>query len=294
MQDLQSRKDIEKISMEILKQSKALDKFPTRVDLIVQHAELVFDNNIDLSKIDKNFIAKFSAGFTRFWDSVRGLLDREDKVIYVDQSQLPVRQNFVKLHEAGHHVLPWQSSVMKYMDTDETLNHAAKEEFEAEANLFASTTLFQLDRFTSMIDRMDLSISTGLNVGKVFGASTHATLRRMTLESKKRCALIVLETRQERSKKAFKECFVRDAFMSAGFRKEFGNLRLPDSFNTSDIFTIDYLYRRLKENGEITLNTNAGSADFEYHFWKNSYNGFVFLFPKGEKNKVRTHIHFTT
>ena len=44
---IQSIKDIEKISLEILKDSKSLDVFPTPIDRIVSYVDLKVSSNID-------------------------------------------------------------------------------------------------------------------------------------------------------------------------------------------------------------------------------------------------------
>jgi hypothetical protein len=58
MADLPSKKDIDKISLEILKGSKSLDVFPTSVDKIVAYSELIVRNDIDVSKIHEGYFAK--------------------------------------------------------------------------------------------------------------------------------------------------------------------------------------------------------------------------------------------
>jgi hypothetical protein len=48
MLEQHTRKDIEKISYEILRGSKSLDIFPTPVDKIVEYAELVVRKDVDV------------------------------------------------------------------------------------------------------------------------------------------------------------------------------------------------------------------------------------------------------
>lgn len=293
MVDLSSKKDIEQISMDILKQSKALDVFPTPVDKIVHYSDLVFQGNVDLSQIDESFISKFSTGFADFWNKVRGFLDRKEKIIYLDKSQLITRQNFVKLHECGHQVLPWQKEIMEHLDNDETLSHNTKVEFEKEANYFSSITLFQHDRFYTELQKHNLSISAGMALGKTFGGSTHAALRRMVELSKKRCALLVLEKIVDAAKNQ-PFCSKKDLFQSQSFLKEFGTLGLPESYGYKWEFARDFLFKKkFHENGEITLKTQNGLTNFKYHFFDNSYNAFVFIFPEGETQKGKIRVVYS-
>ena len=290
MDDLHSKKDIENISLDILKQSKALDVFPTPVDKIVHFSDLIFEGTVDLSAVDQNFLSKVSPNFLQFWNSVRGFLDRKEKIIYLDLTQLPTRQSFVKLHECGHQILPWQKQTMQYMDNDQTLSPSTTEEFEREANYFASITLFQQDRFNREMEKHDLSLKAGMALGKQFGGSTHAALRKMVEESKKRCALLVLEKYKN---VAFNKplCSKKDLFQSKSFSAEFGELLLPDEFGFTWDFVKDFKFnKRLHEDGEITLNTKNGKTNFKYHFFDNTYNVFVFMFPEGERQKSKIKV----
>lgn len=287
-----SRQDIEKISFEILKQSKALDVFPTPVSKIVEYSDLVVSKGIDLSKVEHSFIEKASTQFSALIKNVRGILDRREKTIYLDLNQLPSRQTFVKLHEVGHHVLPWQEKSLSFLDDDETLDAETKIQFEAEANFFASTTLFQSDRFLEEMEKLPLSLNSPKYLAKHFGSSIHAALRRYVECSKNRCALIVLENISSKGK--FVKCQVRDVFYSGKFTKTFGDIGLPNELGYTWPFVQDYYFnRRYKTDGFLTLTTLNGEADFTYHFFNNGYNGFVFLFPIGEKKRSRTKIVIT-
>ena len=171
MNEVTSKNDIEKISYEILKGSKCFDIFPTPVDRIVEYTELVVHSGIDLSKIQPSYLSRATDALKRALNKVRGALDRKEKIIYLDSSIKASKKNFVKLHEVGHEVLPWQHSIYEALEEDDnTLNIETREEFEMEANLFASTTLFQCDRFYSEMDKLGLSINSSMQLAKQFGA----------------------------------------------------------------------------------------------------------------------------
>lgn len=293
MFDLPSKPDIERISMDLLKQSKALDVFPTPVDKIVNYANLHFESKVDLSLIDKSFLSKFSERvshkFLETMNLVRGFIDRREKIIYLDLSQNINRQNFVKLHEVGHDSLYWQKDILEYIDDDSTLDINTKEEFEAEVNYFPSLTLFQQDRFENEMKKLELGIKSPMHLAKMFGASNHAALRRYVECSNNRCALIVLEKNKGlNSHVLFPK---KDFFQSVKFQQTFGNIELPNEFGFTWKFAQDYYFgKRYHEEGEISFNTENGTIDFCYHFFNNTYNAFVFIFPHGEINKTRTKI----
>ncbi|MDD2305190.1 MAG: ImmA/IrrE family metallo-endopeptidase [Prolixibacteraceae bacterium] len=293
MIDLQSKADIDKISLDLLKQSKSIDIFPTPVDNLVKFANLHFENGLDLTQIDPSFLSQFSDIVSQKFISalglVRGFLDRREKTIYLDLNQNANRQNFIKLHEVGHDILPWQKDILDYLDDDDTLNPYTKEEFEAEANYFASTTLFQHDRFEHEMSKLELGIKTPMYLAKQFGASKHAALRKYIECNKNRCALLVLEKSVPSG--GLISCSKRDYFQSNKFTETFGNIDLPETFGYTWAFTKDYVFgKRFHEAGKITLQTQNGQNEFYYHFFNNTYNAFVFMFPIGEKNKVRTKI----
>lgn len=290
MTELPSSTDIEKISYDILKGSKAWGVFPTPVDKIVNYSELIINNQVDISSVHESYLDKATNALFKAISKVRGLLDRRKKMIYLDLSQLPTRRNFVKLHEVGHGVLPWQVKVHDVIDDDDdSLSPYVVDEFEAEANYFASVTLFQHDHFISELKKLNLCIESSLHLAKLFGGSIHATLRRYIQCSPKRCALLVLEKASGRD--SIRNCSKRGYFASSKFDETFGQIDWPDEFDSTWAFaTMYFLGRKGVIPGSITLQTANGYTDFNYQFFNNSYNGFVFLYPVGEKQTSRTRI----
>lgn len=294
-----TRKDIEEVSFDLLKQSKSLDVFPTPVDEIVKYSELVVDNKIDLSNIDKGFIESIKEKandslrvLQQGLENIRGLFDRSEKTIYISETRHLGRKNFVKLHETGHGVLPWQNAVIGAFDNSTTLNPDFEDQFEAEANYFASITLFQHNRYEREMKKVDFGLPGVVALSKKFGSSVHASFRNYIFKTNKRCSLLVLNPIQNEK---FNEpiCSKRNLFYSKEFLMEFGKIDFPNEFG----FTWDFIQRYLGKspfitNGEISLPlTNKEILDCNYHLFKNGYNVFVLFFPVGERNKrVRNRI----
>ena len=282
--------DIEKISMDILRGSKAFDIFPTPVDKIVDYTELVINKKADISIVHENYLKTAPAALFRALKKVRGLFDRKQKTIYLDLSQMPSRKKFVKLHETAHGVLPWQQKIHDLLaDDDDSLGAHVTEEFEAEANYFASVTLFQHDRFLDECRKLNLGIDAAMVLAKKFGASVHASLRRCVEQSSKRCALLVLEkSTLITSSPAFSK---RNFITSQRFQKAFGSVDIPDNFGLQWDFAKDFYYRKKGiVPGTVELITESGSQEFTYQFFNNSYNGFVLIYPAGEKQSSKTNI----
>ncbi len=149
----------------------------------------------------------------------------------------------------------------------------------------------------SIWDSLEVQAILGIFCKQVFplivpsltNASVHAALRRFVEYSKKRCALIVL-----------KDCtscgaLLRDVFQSPSFTKEFGEISFPPTMERVYPFIQDYcLDVRFKKDGAVSLPTKNGSINFTYHFFNNTYNAFVLLFPVGEKKSTRTKIILNT
>ena len=221
---------------------------------------------------------------------IRGFLDRREKVIYLDMDQISSRQNFVTLHETGHNVLPWQNKTLEFLDDDETLDPDTHEEFEQEANYFASVTLFQNDRFENHAKKFELGMPSVMQLSNHFGASAHATFRRYVEDSKFRCALLVLKNLSEKGK--IPNGDFRNAFHSESFLNNFGSIEWPENFGYKWEFIKDHLFlkKKWKTNGSINLKTLNGNVDFTYHYFDNTYNAFVLIFPRGENKPTKTKI----
>lgn len=277
---MHSLNDIDKISYDILKDSQSLNIFPTPVSRIISYCGLNIDSNIDIQSIHEDYIANGSELniLQKALAKVRGIYDRRYKKIYLDFSQHNFRKNFVTLHEAGHAVLPWQQSIHDVIeDDDDSLDYDIHEEFENEANYFASVTLFQHDTFEDKQKNLSTRIESAFELSKLFGASIHATLIRYVQHSAKRCALLVLENITPYHSPAM--CTKRDFFASRSFNEEFGELELPCNFGFKWEFTQHYYYRRKGiKTGKLSLKTISGNAQFLYQFFNNSYNAFVLIF----------------
>lgn len=291
-----TKNDINKISYELLKGSKSLGVYPTPVEKILQYSDFVLENNIDLLNIEHGFLENLKDKSLNTLQSglskIKGIFDRTEKTIYIDaglEKNLG-KKNFVQLHEIGHGVLNWQNDVMLYLDNDETLSLETEEQFEEEANYFASSTLFQQDRFNFEADKLKLGLSSVMALKQKFGASVHSTFRNYVLKSKNRCALLVLSPiHNSKGNKAL--CKKRNLFHSKSFLENFGELKLPKEFGFKWEFIKDFKFTRFKENGKMTFTSEEGELiDCSYHFFNNTYNSFVFIFPKGEKNKARTKV----
>lgn len=285
MIDDYTKKEIEKISFDLLTQSKSIDVFPTPVEKILNYTELKVDDRISNLDIHPSFLEKLRDESIKILqsglDKIKGIFDRDLKTIFVDESLKKNigKKNFVELHEIGHGVLPWQNKVIMALDNNETLNEDIEEQFEQEANYFASITLFQQDRFIEQASKMKVGLDSVLSLKRKFGASVHATFRNYVLNSDKTCALLVL-TPIDGAKWNEPICKLRNVFYSKEFYNKIGTLILPNQFGFKwDFVRLFKFKKKYVKNCKITVNTNEGEElTMNYHFFNNSYNVFIFLY----------------
>lgn len=282
--------EIEKVAFDLLKQSKSFGVFPTPVNQIVTYSELETHESNDLVALSKNYLGRASETLKKAVRKVKGALDRKEKIIYLDPSLHISSKRFVKLHEVGHETIPWQKAYYDYLEDDElTISLEPNDEFEAEANFFASASLFQLDRFEEESNKLSLELFSAIELARKFGGSIHASLRRYVEKSSKRCSLIVLKNPDINSM----SCKVRNYFQSSSFTKEFGRLSWSSSLGFNYSFVQDYVLNQRKpnRNGSFSIKLNGNEKHiFNYHYFSNSYNGFVLILPIGEVQPSRTKI----
>lgn len=291
MVEQHTQKDIDQIAYDLLKSSKSWGVFPTPVEKLVDFSELIYNKQIDVSQIHHGYLSKVTDSLLNALSKVRGLFDRTEKTFYLDQSLPDKKQNFVKLHEVGHGVLPWQNATTSFLDDDSTLDPNQTEQFEAEANYFASGSLFQLGIFENEMEKLEFGIKSAMALAKKFGGSNHAAIRRYVEKSDCRCALLVLKDITKRSEVA--RCNFRDYFQSATFTKQFGKINWPDEFGFTWDFVKDYYFKKkITCETAIILTTSAGSIPFCYDFFDTTHNAFVLIYPKGEKTGGKIKVSF--
>jgi len=283
------KNDIESVVLDALSKSNSLGVFPTPVDKILKYADLRVNSQVDLSAIPTNFFSKQGLLLKRGLAKIRGVLDRREKTIYLDLSQPLSRIKFVKLHETGHELLGWQGKLLRILeDNDETLDPNINEEFEAEANYFASSTLFQLQLFTDKMREYPLELATCLQLSKLFGGSFHAAIRKYVENSPKRCALLILN-KEKPIPYGLPKLTIRNYLQSASFTQEWGLVDWGSEFNEETPFVQNFLSNRKLLKSVLEIEWLGEIIKCNYHYFHNGHNIFVFMFPIGESIKSRTN-----
>lgn len=269
-----TRQDISAHSSDLLKACGAEDIYPTPVDRIVEYVGLDVSSKRKLT-IDSSYISSNPKLLKRAWQKIQGLLFRQEKKVLIDSNCLPAKQQFVKLHEVGHHVLPWQKAISEIMpDDDQTLDFDVKEKFEAEANMFASETLFQGEKFAQLTEKMPLSIESAINLSDKFGSSIHSSIRRYVEYGHQCCALLVMEKTTQFGA-LLRNLFHSDSFLANYFPLPFPQVLDVNSYPFVNLYCQGY---RNAYKGTFDININGDICIFHYEYFNNSYNGFVLIY----------------
>ena len=267
------KQDIKNWSHDLLVSSKCIDVFPTPADKLAAFINVSVSPE-DLSRIKPIYLDNEDSVIKKLLGQLRGLFVREIKVIFLDRSCNIERQRFTLLHEVGHN-LPWQVATASLRaDDDYTLSPETKEQFEAEASYFASETLFQGDKFSEIVQNEPLTIQTAIKVSLFFGASIHATLRRLVEFSQVRCALLVMKDPM------LTKATLRDLFYSPSFLSDIGSIRFDESLDYLKYsFVESYVKHEKSNHGKFLASVNENTIELRYEYFFNGYNGFVLIYP---------------
>ena len=219
----------------LLRKADAVGAFPTPVDEITDAAGIeVAAENI----LSEEFVSSARCGageaLRRAASKVIGLFDARGRRVFIDRDVLPVRQTFLKLHETGHAVLPWQRDIYAVIeDGEKELDPDTAELFDREASVFAAEVLFQLDGFINEAKDMPFGMSAPIDLSQRYGASIYASVRQYVSRHPRECAVIVLNAPEFEEGDGFR-AGVRRVVSSPSFRERFGELDLPRHFTPDD------------------------------------------------------------
>jgi Zn-dependent peptidase ImmA (M78 family) len=219
-----------------LMNADAFGIFPTPVDAIMAAAKI----EVIPLVIDEGYLTwlrrkaetagrVFLSAITKLW----GVLDPQARIAYIDPETPKEKLPFLKLHEGGHALLPWQSAFGHAEDCRKTLSPDIKDEFERQANVFASDALFQIDGLTRDAQDLAFGIAAVLELSRRYGASIYSTARRYVSTHERACAVMIfnaLELDMERGVIAT----MRRVATSASFDTRFGAFAWPDWISSKE------------------------------------------------------------
>lgn len=276
----------------VLERADALGCFPTPIDQILESEEIfVAPDNIFDDGFIKKMVKKAGGLLKTAISKVVGLFDALDRTIFINTSLPKPKIPFLKLHEAGHAVMPWQAKMYKIVqDCDQTLDPEISEQFDSEANRFATEVLFQLDSFGEMANSYEFGIKAPLKAGKKFGASAYSSVRRYVKGSRRPCMVVVLNPPSP-SANGF-DAEVRRYERSDEFVEMFGQVEFSSNVTPESPlgFLVPLGDRRMSGTHTFYLkDLNGDTRQCVAEAFATPYQVFILIFDIG---KLRAKRHF--
>lgn len=284
---------IHRAATDLLNKASAWDRLPTPVPDLLGAAQLrvapmsAFDPH-SLIRHARELGERAASLIKSAIEKVRGIFDVQEDLIHIDETVAESKQNFLKLHEAGHKHIPHQSRLFRWIqDCDKSLSPDVSDQFEREANTFASVVLFQDKRFSEMAADSAFSIKVPLALGKKFGASAYASMREYVRRNERACAVIVLNPVEICSVLGMRST-VRRAELSPLFQKRFGALKLPDQIDRLSPLAefVPLGGRRMSRPGTLRLEDKNGDiVEFIAEGFGTPFNSFILIHASAELGK---------
>jgi Zn-dependent peptidase ImmA (M78 family) len=231
---------------------------------------------LSLRSVSFSFAATLPEARTTTGETVRALLDYQERLIAVDASLDPRRSRFSSLHEIGHYVLPDHYGQI-VLCSDRDLGFRAARAEEREANAFAAELQFKGRRFRLETASLPLTSATVKATAAVFDASFESTARHLVETSLKPCLLAVYEDRSQ-SDGGTRRTSVRYSIASASFAQRFGR-RLTDEDNVH-VAAAWIPGRDIADSivDDVTVETGGGeTTTFRAEYFFNGHNAFCLL-----------------
>lgn len=284
---------IHRAATDLLNKASAWDRLPTPVPDLLSAAKLrvapmsAFDPR-QLLRHAREFGERAASLIKSAIDKVRGIFDVQEDLIHVDGTVAESKQNFLKLHEAGHKHIPHQSKLFRWIqDCDKSLSPDVSDQFEREANIFASVVLFQDGRFAEMAADSAFGIKVPLALSKKFGASAYASMREYVRRNERACAVIVLNPVEICSVLGMRS-ELRRVELSPLFQKRFGELKLPKHVDRLSPLAefVPLAGRRMSRPGTLRLEDKNGDVvEFIAEGFATPFNSFILIHATAELKK---------
>ncbi|WP_132412029.1 ImmA/IrrE family metallo-endopeptidase [Neorhizobium sp. S3-V5DH] len=284
---------IHRAATDLLNKASAWDRLPTPVPDLLSAAKLrvapmsAFDPR-QLLRHAREFGERAASLIKSAIEKVRGIFDVQEDIIHVDGTVAESKQNFLKLHEAGHKHIPHQSKLFRWIqDCDKSLSPDVSDQFEREANIFASVVLFQDGRFAEMAADSAFGIKVPLALSKKFGASAYASMREYVRRNERACAVIVLNP-VEICPVLGMRSELRRVELSPLFQKRFGELKLPEHVDRLSPLAefVPLAGRRMSRPGTLQLEDKNGDVvEFIAEGFATPFNSFILIHARAELKK---------
>ncbi len=261
------QREIDKSADLLLKKAGAYGRFPTPILDLIGAAELELAREHVLDKIFlgelyrslPNSLKLAPDRLKRAIDKVLAALDRPARTIYIDPSVHKNKKPFLSLHEVAHDFLSWQRKTFDLLEDGENeLDEDTRDEFERQANCFASDVLFQREAFTLEAADSPFGIFVPVKLSKRFGASIYAAMRRYVTTSTSLCAVIVFEKPADQY--PITTLTVRRAVSSPLFEAQFGKHWAKEQYVRGEFFIEHLPFNKFSRSADFRMKDRNGDS----------------------------------
>ena len=282
---IEEANSVKKEAAKILNLADAIGQFPTPVSEIMDVAKIkIAPQDIWNDKFLKQLRLKTKEdSILSAKTKLLGIYDSKSKFIFISPDVHPAKNTFIKLHEIGHAYIPWQKDLFSlFEDCKKTLALDVKQQFEREANVFASEVLFQGNYFKKEALDYSFSLKTPVKLSKKYGASIYSSIRRFVSTNDRICALLV-----------FNFPVLNSNF--AGLRRTISSTNFSNYFDESYIEKIQIDSKTCKSiqnssqafclNSIDLFDQNGNSHEFVVEVCCNSFQIFSLIYPRKKLTK---------
>ena len=220
--------------------------------------------------------SNIKSAISKIW----GLYDAGENLIHIDETVIVSRQNFLKLHETGHHDIPTHKKLFRFFqDCEKTLSPEIADQFEREANNFARFALFKGDGFRDHAADCKFEIRTPIKLAKKFGASVYASAREFARTNPRACVIYVVEPVEFVAGHGFR-AQIRRVESSPRFREQFGDP--VDGAITPDHFlgkVVPIGRKMTKPTALSVADRNGVPHECVAEAFDTTYNVLILLYP---------------
>lgn len=280
--------DLSALAERILRKADVIGVLPTPIDELLRIENIEQISNLD--ELQESFFKRLKShaieGYHSAIQSLRGIADLRERVVYVPSNDTPARILFVKAHEFGHEVIPWHHIDTAYLDDDKTLSPQIELEFEREANFIAAELMFQGRRFTRQVRDYAVSFDTVFSLADQHGASKQATLWRYVEEQDEPTAVAPYYPTSAIDQEGNQVLRLWKPVASSKFHDRYGDLEFPRYIRTGHPWVLARDSMQIC-TGIDALKCGDTSQRFEWHAWWNTYTLFVLLRRRPHLSVVR-------
>ena len=285
-------REVEERASGLLNRAAGWNRFPTPVPDILETAQVkvapmgVFDP-IQVMEYIRSRAERTADSLKSALSKVLGIYDAPEQLIHIDNSVSEAKQTFLKLHEVGHHQIPWHRRLFQiFQDCNKTLSPETADLFEREANNFARFVLFQGTSYGEMAADHALEIKTPMKLAKKFGASIYASCREFARTNRRSCVVYVLEPIKY-CESSGAEAEVRRIEASPSFERKFGIPRDTVISLDHPIGRVLPLGRRMSRPMSVSIRDRNGEMhECVMEAFDTTFNVVVLVYPNSSLAKA--------